>query len=228
MRRNDRWLSRGDPGRLVSTGRTRIVLLAVIGLLLAVLSPLVVSALPASAATAVWGTPTQVPLPAADEGGHLTSVSCSDPLDCTAVGEADVGLFSAIEPIAITETNGVWGSLVLFPVGNKDLAEWNSVRCTSAGNCVAVGSSGELGGAGVHSPVYATETGGQWSAATVFLRASNASPDALPAPWIALVVTLSGTAWRSATSATQSSPTRPPRSGVPMPSKRTGCGVLIP
>jgi hypothetical protein len=109
------------------------------------------------------------------------SVSCSSPGNCTAVGDADVGdaaAVSSIEPIAVTEANGVWGGLVLFPVGIKVAAEWNSVSCTSVGNCVAVGGSGEFGGAGVHSPVYATETNGVWSSAQVFPAASNASPDA--------------------------------------------------
>ena len=44
-----RGLSTGDPTRRVRTGRTRVVLMAVFGLLLAVLSPLVIAASPASA-----------------------------------------------------------------------------------------------------------------------------------------------------------------------------------
>ncbi len=165
-----RWLSTGGPQRRVSTDRTRIVLLTVIGLLLAVLSPLVVSGSPTSAATVVWGTPTQIPVPVSDEGGYFTSVSCSDPLDCTAVGYTAVSTNAGNgpQPIAVTETNGVWGNVVLFAVGLKDQEEWSSVSCASALNCVAVGESGEFGGAGARLPVYADETNGAWGPVTTF------------------------------------------------------------
>ena len=57
---NGRGVSTEDPARRVSTGRTRIVLLAVIGLLLAGLSPLVIAASPTSAEDATEPTTTTI------------------------------------------------------------------------------------------------------------------------------------------------------------------------
>ncbi len=161
-------LSGGNPGR-VRTGRTRIVLLAVFGLLLAVLSPLVIAGSAASAATAVWGTPTQIPSPPTDKGATFTSVSCSDPLDCTAVGYTGQSVnyetdgYEGTQPIAVTETGGVWGNPELQPVGELASEQWNSVSCTSAGNCVAVGESRCGCASGAGGPLYANETNGVWS-----------------------------------------------------------------
>jgi hypothetical protein len=174
---NGRWLSTGDPRRRLSTGRTRTVLLAVVGLILAVLSPLVVEESPTSAATAVWGTPTQIPVPSSVGGGTFTSVSCSDALDCTAVGwtNGDLSLNGfGPQPIAVNETNGVWGNVSLVPVSGLLEAQWYSVSCTSALNCVAVGELGERGtnGAGAFEAVYATETNiggvGEWGPVNQF------------------------------------------------------------
>ena len=154
---------------------------AAIGLLLAVVSPLVVSASPASAATAVWGTPTQIPAPPTDKGATFTSVSCSSPVDCTAVGYTGDSVnyftdgYEGLEPIAVTETNAVWGNVELFPAGELESEQWNSVSCTSAGNCVAVGESrcGCASGAGLAD--YATETNGVWSPSEAFPNDGNLS-----------------------------------------------------
>ena len=113
------------------------------------------------------------PGPSSVGGGTFTSVSCSDALDCTAVGYTN-GNFSlngfGSQPIAVNETNGAWGNVVLFPVGDLLEAQWYSVSCTSALNCVAVGEWGERGtnGAGAFIPVYATETNGVWGSITEF------------------------------------------------------------
>ena len=119
-----------------------------------------------AAATVSWGTPTQIPAP---NGGQFTGVSCVDPTDCTAVGYTNETSTSGPTPIAVTESNGIWGDLFLFP-GGGSLTEsvLNSVSCTAPGDCTAVGDSGEDHGAGAHDPTYATETNGVWGPVTTF------------------------------------------------------------
>ncbi len=119
-----------------------------------------------AAATVQWSTPTQIPAP---NGGQFTAVSCADPTDCTAVGVTNETSTSGPVPIAVTERNGVWGNLVLFP-GGGSLAEsvLNSISCSAPGYCTAVGESGEDHGAGAHGPTYATETNGVWGPVTAF------------------------------------------------------------
>ena len=121
----------------------------------------------ASAATAVWGTPTQIPAPPTDKGATFTSVSCSSPVDCTAVGFTGDSVnyftdgYEGLEPMAVTETAGVWGNVELFPVGELENEQFNSVSCTSAGNCVAVGESrcGCASGAGLARATLPKRTG---------------------------------------------------------------------
>src|SRR5205085_1757545 len=78
--------------------------------------------------------------------GFLTSVSCSDAVDCTAVGEFD---------FAITESDGVWGSGATL---SGHLGKFTSVSCTAAGDCTAVGISSDI----EQGMIYATESGGIW------------------------------------------------------------------
>ncbi len=119
-----------------------------------------------AAATVSWSTPTQIPTP---NGGQFTGVSCADPTDCTAVGVTNETSTSGPTPIAVTESNGIWGDLFLFP-GGGSLTESRliSVSCDAPGDCTAVGDSGEDHGAGAHEPTYATETSGVWGPVTTF------------------------------------------------------------
>ena len=73
----------------------------------------------------------------------LDSVSCTSAGDCSAVGSyADSTTFN--QGLLLTQTNGVWSAAkanisALSPATNP-AASVNSVSCTSAGDCSAVGS----------------------------------------------------------------------------------------
>jgi hypothetical protein len=113
-----------------------------------------------------WGTPTEIPFPAANNAGALGGVSCTSAADCTAVGEETVaGSEPATEieyPVYATETNGVWVTPTEIPAppGSSNLG-LSKVSCSSAGNCTAVGNS--LGTSGWYA-FYVTETSGLWGA----------------------------------------------------------------
>lgn len=122
-----------------------------------------------------WGSVQTFPAPSGYEGGlgWFSSVSCSDALDCTAVGAApletpdDDGYTD--QPIAITETDGAWGATEAIPAPTVDAAESgqeaSGVSCTSAGNCVAVGQGYGYSPFedGSTFPLVATESGDTWS-----------------------------------------------------------------
>ena len=122
-----------------------------------------------SAATnTYWEDGVQAVLPAhAATGDHqvvtISSVSCTSAGDCSAVGSYrnEAG---RPEGLLLTETNGFWESGIeaVLPAGTiaDQLVDLNSVSCSSAGNCSAVGSyyddSGQEG-------LLLTETGGTWA-----------------------------------------------------------------
>ena len=81
-------------------------------------------------------------------GGDSSGVSCSDAVDCTAVGLRD---------FAVTESGGVWGSPAVL---SGHPGDFTGVSCTAAGNCTAVGISSDTE-AGM---IYATESAGTWGA----------------------------------------------------------------
>ena len=80
-------------------------------------------------------------------GSYLSGVSCSDALDCTAVGSDSAN--------AVTESDGVWGPDVELS-GSPGV--FHAVSCTAAGDCTAVGDSQDL----EEGMVYATESDGTW------------------------------------------------------------------
>jgi hypothetical protein len=133
-----------------------------------------------------WGRASELALPAgADttaEGQHaeLSSVACTSPGNCVAVGSYSDAARS-VQAMAATETDGVWGqaSELAVPAGANatQSASLDSVACTSPGNCVAVGSytgtQSANGGADFdYATVYdtegmvVTETGGVWAQAS--------------------------------------------------------------
>ena len=68
-----------------------------------------------------WGAVTLIP--EIGEGSPLVSVSCSDALDCTAVGNDGDS-----NPLAVTETDGSWGAPVeLYPEGIPGVEEGQSM-----------------------------------------------------------------------------------------------------
>lgn len=93
----------------------------------------------------VWGTPTGFNY---DVGG-LTSVSCSDALDCTATA-----INGYDEPFVVSETNGVWGTPQEIIVPNF-IGYLYGVSCPSVTNCTAVGEGG-------HGALIVTESNGVW------------------------------------------------------------------
>lgn len=94
----------------------------------------------------VWGDPLAVPglailgVPADASGWSLTSLSCPDSGDCTAVGTAtDSSRDSA--GFVVTQTDGTWGDATLLP-GQAGLSTTFSSRfvsCPAAGDCTAIG-----------------------------------------------------------------------------------------
>jgi hypothetical protein len=114
-----------------------------------------------------WGPGVEGILPAdalpdsqGSQYANLTSVSCASPGSCTAVGtytyNDHVGSSAGL---LFTETNGTWGSGVEAPLPANATADQNvlveSVSCTSAGNCVAVGGYSD-------GALLLTETNGTW------------------------------------------------------------------
>jgi hypothetical protein len=91
-----------------------------------------------------------------------SSISCGAPGDCTAVDLNNTSL--------VSETNGVWGAPVhpSMPAdcGGACGAQFRSVSCVSAGDCVAVGFYTNATG---EQPLVVTETSGHWSSGTISL-----------------------------------------------------------
>lgn len=125
----------------------------------------------ASATSGTWGSATQVALPAgsgtvAKALGivELAGVSCTDAADCVAVGSF-LDSAGAFVPLHATETAGVWRTAVRapLPIGASATgsAALDSVSCTAAGNCVAVGY--DTSAAGRTMPVIERESHGGWS-----------------------------------------------------------------
>lgn len=103
-----------------------------------------------------WSAVTQVK---DAEGETFTSVSCTSPTDCTAVGSG---------PSAATETNGTWGRTSDF-AGPTLIGGFNGVSCVSAGNCTAVGGDEGIGDGGnippflvPGQPIGARQVNGIW------------------------------------------------------------------
>jgi hypothetical protein len=127
----------------------------------------------------VWDTSiTAFPEPANGTFGFVgagndesPAVSCTSPGYCTVIGGLSVsGEPTASGPGIEVETNGVWGTPFLEPAGDPvgltpdDVTNFlNSVSCSDANDCVAVGD-GEAYGEGPWALV-ASETDGSWSEA---------------------------------------------------------------
>ncbi len=115
----------------------------------------------ASETGGVWGSYSVLP----SDSGQLNGVSCTDSIDCTAVGS--VSSESGNEPVYITESNGSWGPVTDvsgFPPGSGQQfgtasGTLTSVSCTDNLNCTAVGQ--DLNS----EPTFVTEEGGAWDLA---------------------------------------------------------------
>jgi hypothetical protein len=142
---------------------------------------------PADASSASQWTPGK-PLSAKTkvQSPQMTSVSCTSPGNCAAVGyttslgttaQYDSGTYLAVEQaIVVTESNGNWGkvSQVATALNTGNDAELQSVSCESKGNCVAVGyytdgtapfytGATRTPGTGAPQSLAVTETNGVWN-----------------------------------------------------------------
>jgi hypothetical protein len=127
-----------------------------------------------------WGVAQKITLPndASTTSDHqfaaLYNVACTSPGNCVAVGSyEDTNGTGDYLALYVTETNGVWGTAqtVSLPAGWNTTASGqdaylDGVTCTSAGNCVAVGTYDGNNGSQDEEAMVVTETNGAWAAAT--------------------------------------------------------------
>jgi hypothetical protein len=125
-----------------------------------------------------WGPAGQLmPLPSGATGAaELNSVSCVSPANCVAVGSfvyfhpvLVAASVTNVQALVANETDGVWGpaSELQLPsgayTGDAQYGVLESVACTSAENCVAVGSY--LDGSEDSQAMIAVESNGVWGQA---------------------------------------------------------------
>jgi hypothetical protein len=124
----------------------------------------------------VWGGASQIPMPAAATSWELSSISCSAPQSCVAVGWYYDGA-SISRTMVITDTGGSWGQAaeVTSPAnaatGASTRARLSSVSCPATGACVTVGNYTTT--LGVVEAMTATETSGSWEPATAISPPAN-------------------------------------------------------
>jgi hypothetical protein len=125
-----------------------------------------------------WGQATEVTAPSnagTDPNAVLKGISCTSARTCTAVGtyEDSSGHGQAMEA---TETSGRWGQAAEITApsnaGTNPEALLYGISCTSAGNCVGVGSY--LDSSSHVQVMAATGTSGRWGQATEVTAPSNA------------------------------------------------------
>jgi hypothetical protein len=98
----------------------------------------------------------------------VSSISCAAAGYCTAIGTAvaGAGASAAQDGIAVTETDGRWGSVQVIPglarLNTGDYLQFSSVTCGAAGDCSAGGSYSD-GSANVAFVV--SQHGGTWGTA---------------------------------------------------------------
>lgn len=136
-----------------------------------------------------WGQASELTLPSDAGTSHQSSllggVSCWGVGNCLAVGEYENLSYGTV-PMAVTETDGVWGQATALPLpgdaktGSIQYAPLYSVSCTGPGDCVAVGLYSTT--AGLAQPIAFTETDGSWGEATPLALPANATPATPNAP----------------------------------------------
>jgi hypothetical protein len=134
-----------------------------------------------STANTYWEDGVQAVLPAHAATGNdqvvtVSSVSCTSAGNCSAVGSYrnEAG---RPEGLLLTETLGYWesGLEAVLPPGAAvadQLVDLNSVSCSSAGNCSAVGTYYDSSGA---EGLLLTETAGNWAAGIEATLPANAA-----------------------------------------------------
>ena len=132
----------------------------------------------AGAAATVPGV--EAPLPAnagSDPGAGLDSATCASAGNCTAVGSY-VDSSGHRQGLLLTQTAGTWAAAEAALPANAGLdpgAVLDSVSCTSAGNCTAVGSYFNSSGNG--QGLLLTQTAGTWATGVVAALPANAGSD---------------------------------------------------
>ena len=132
----------------------------------------------------IWGTARQIPgLARLGGAGDIVSVSCGSPGNCTGGGDYDTGggATAAFYGFVVSERHGIWGSAEPAP-GLAKLGAVvdgiDSVSCSSAGNCGAVGTyavSGLPGSRGY--PFAVNQHDGNWGTPQAFQPPGATSRD---------------------------------------------------
>lgn len=126
----------------------------------------------------VWAPGIQISSPSGPDiyrGLELDAIACADVNHCTAVGDVNVVSTSYYpEPLAVSETDGTWGTPTILslpadalPLGDSQFAEPNQtmldlLSCPSDGNCVAAGDY--VNAQGIPDGLFAQESNGTWLA----------------------------------------------------------------
>jgi hypothetical protein len=127
-----------------------------------------------------WGSGVEAVLPpnaaVGDQLVDLNSVSCASAGNCSAVGTYYDS--SGAEGLLLTETDGTWATgleaaLPANAVATGRETGLNSVSCTSAGNCTAVGSYSD--GSDAEAALVIRETAGTWETGVEAALPANAS-----------------------------------------------------
>ncbi len=128
-----------------------------------------------------WAAPTGLTAGGSPSSGLLSSVSCTDATDCTAVGDTGAADSGTGAPVYVTEMAGSWGTPTAISDTPTGTGEFEGVSCTGASGCTAVGFDGN------GEPIYATS-----AAATVVPTVSAVSPNSGPTSG-GTAVTITGT-----------------------------------
>jgi cytochrome c551/c552/ferredoxin len=134
----------------------------------------------------VWGAARKLRLPAGalvtsreERHASLSSVACTSAGNCVAVGSYEDRM-GRVRAMVATEAGGSWGvaraiGLPANAVTTAKLrASLDSVACTSAGNCVAVGRYEDTDGSSDRQAMAVTETSGVWGSASEIELPANA------------------------------------------------------
>ena len=129
------------------------------------------------------------------------------------------------QPIAVTETNGVWGNVVAVSRWNSRIRKSGIRLAALVLSTVLQSVRAEMGVRVERAcPVYANETNGVWGPVTDVPRHRRN----WQVQWTVLVVRLLGTAWRSAQIGYVEFPDLfPAQPDLPQPLKWTECGDRI-
>jgi hypothetical protein len=184
-----------------------------------------------TALSGAFGQGVQVALPSGGQSGSLTSVACTTPGNCVAVGSyIDSGQTQAM---VATETGGSWGAAAEVPLPTgadaTQHAVLNSISCPAGGSCTAVGSY--LNGTGQTAAMVETPSGaspGQAAALALPAGATGSTLDSIsctnPTNCTATGSVLAGTV--APLGATESGGSWAAGTALPTPSGATASGSL--